>query len=363
MAEEQKPVYPPGLIPPGDPIFGIPPDEFAPEVTFTKTTLAEGRDWSHKVLGIPDLHAKGIMGEGITIAILDTGVDFEHEDLKSQVVTAGNKDFTGSPFGFKDHQSHGTHCAAIAAAAMNDRGLVGIAPKAKILIVKVLNDQGSGASSWIAAGIRWAADNGAHIISLSLGGPVPDGQTQNAISYAQSKGCWIVAAAGNEGRRTNSFPGNYEESMCIAGTDQEGNRASFSTINPENDIAAPGVKITAATPNNTYSIYSGTSMATPAVAGCLALVRGELLRYQLPIPSQAEIRQIAKQTAKDINPVGIDDYTGAGLIHVQGMLNHLLPSHPPKPTLGIVELTLEDLTATGQSKMRAAGLESFSVRL
>ena len=356
--------YPPGLFPPDEPIYGIPPDEFKPEVTYAATELAEAVDWSHEALGIPVLHKRGVMGEGIVIAIVDTGCDYEHEDLKSQIVTQGNKDFTGSPFGFKDYQSHGSHCAGIAAGAMNNKGYRGVAPKAKVLIAKALNDQGSGASSWIASSVRHAADNGAHIISMSLGGPTPDSETLQAIRYAIGKGCWIVAAAGNDGRRADSYPGDYDECIAVAALTPSGERASFSTINPQNDIAAPGVNIIAATPNNTYSRYSGTSMATPAVAGCLALVRGELLRYQLPIPDQKSILGFMQETARDVAPIGIDPGTGAGMIDTERLLKLLLPSTPrPEPPLGVVDLTLDDLTASGQAKIRAAGLERFSIKL
>lgn len=323
--------FPPGVIPPDEPIYVLPPEEQQPEISVRADKLAESRDWSHANLAVQPLFDRGIRGEGVVVAICDSGVDYEHLDLIDNIVREGNRDFTGSPSGFKDLNGHGTHCAGIAAAGANGNGLIGIAPLAKILVVKVLNDQGSGASRWIANGIRHAADNGADIISLSLGGPSPDNLTRSAIQYAVSRGCWVTCAGGNDSGPAENFPGHYPESVAVAATDRNDRRASFSTINRENDIAAPGVSIMSTLPKNRYGSMSGTSMSCPGVAGCLALVRGELKRTNRTMPTQTKLIEALVQTAKDIAPPGPDSSTGSGLIDVQALLNLLVPVGPIDP--------------------------------
>ena len=251
--------------------------------------------------------------------------------------TAGlpHRDFTGSPVGAADRQGHGTHCAGIAAASGDGQGIVGAAPDARVLAVKVLGDGGSGLSTWIAAGIRYAADQGADVISMSLGGPSPDQATRDAIRYAVGKGCWVVAAAGNEGPGTIGFPGGYPESCSVAAVGQDLQRAGFSSTNAEVDVAAPGVQIWSTLPGNRYGAMSGTSMATPYAAGSLACVRGALKAAGVAVPDQAGLLAAVKATAKDIAPAGPDTGTGAGLLDPTALLARLLgpnqPSPPPPP--------------------------------
>ena len=236
------------------------------------------------------------------------------------------------------HIVSNTHCGGIAAAAENGGGIVGAAPDAKLLGAKVLSNSGSGLSTWIARGIRWAADQGADIISLSLGGPGPDGDTQAAVAYAIAKGCWVVAAAGNDGGPASSYPGNYPGVVCVAATDPQDRRASFSTINPENDVSAPGVNIFSTLPGNRYGRMSGTSMATPYVSGSLACVRGALKAAGKPVPPADELLLAIAATAKDIPPSGRDSGTGWGLLDPVKLLAHLMgpaptpPSPPPPPS-------------------------------
>ncbi|MEM3120688.1 MAG: S8 family peptidase [Nitrososphaerota archaeon] len=335
----------------GEPIYTLPEDERQPEMSLRADEfykLAEDRDWGHSNLGIKDLYDKGYRGKGVVIAICDTGVSVNHPDLKSRIVEVGNKDFTGSNSGFLDRQGHGTHCAGIAAASANNQGIIGVAPEARIMAVKVLNDQGSGASSWIAAGIRWAADNGADIISLSLGGPSPDAATRVAVQYAASKGCWVVCAAGNDGREANSYPGHYPDSIAVVATDRENRRASFSTINSQNDVAAPGVSILSTLPDGRYGTMSGTSMATPYVSGCLALVRGAIKAAGKAIPNQSQMIELLHKESNDIPPEGVDKQTGGGLIHTARLIKLLTkesappgPGPEPEPTPSPTVITLK----------------------
>jgi subtilisin len=316
-----------------DPVYRLPPDELEPEVTYSArlfAAMADERDWGHVPLGLEVLHGRGIKGKGVTVAILDTGIDTAHPDLADRVLAG--KDFTGGN-GYGDEQGHGSHCAGIVAASTNGDGLIGAAPEARLLVGKVLDDSGSGRSSWIAAGIRWAADSGADIVSLSLGGPGADTATREAIRYAVAKGVWVVAAAGNSGKAGDNFPGHYTESCAVAAVGQDLKRASFSTLNDGNDIAAPGVSILSTLPGGRYGRMSGTSMATPYVAGCLALVRGSLKAAGKPIPPQSAMLDALGRTARDLASAGPDAETGAGLIETAKLLE-LLMGTPTTPRPG-----------------------------
>ncbi|MCS7216378.1 MAG: S8 family peptidase [Candidatus Bipolaricaulota bacterium] len=227
----------------------------------------------------------------IRIAILDTGIDQDHEDLRAKIVA--NRNFTTSPT-VDDRQGHGTHVAGIAAAVTNNaRGVAGVGFNAVLMNVKVLDDNGSGQYSWIANGIVWAADNGAHVINMSLGGPATSSTLEAAVRYAYSRGVVLVAAAGNENTSSPSYPAYYPECIAVAATDQNDAKASFSNYGAWVDIAAPGVSIYSTLPNHTnrtgvrnYGYLSGTSMAAPHVAGVAALIKA---RY--PALTNAQIAQ------------------------------------------------------------------------
>ncbi|MEN3011091.1 MAG: S8 family peptidase [Candidatus Bipolaricaulaceae bacterium] len=227
----------------------------------------------------------------IRIAILDTGIDQDHEDLRAKIVA--NRNFTTSPT-VDDRQGHGTHVAGIAAAVTNNaRGVAGVGFNTVLMNVKVLDDNGSGQYSWIANGIIWAADNGAHVINMSLGGPATSSTLEAAVRYAYSKGVVLVAAAGNENTSSPSYPAYYPECIAVAATDQNDVKASFSNYGAWVDIAAPGVSIYSTLPNHTnrtgvrnYGYLSGTSMAAPHVAGVAALIKA---RY--PTLTNAQIAQ------------------------------------------------------------------------
>jgi len=227
----------------------------------------------------------------IRIAILDTGIDQDHEDLKAKIVA--NVNFTTSRT-VDDRYGHGTHVAGIAAAITNNgKGVAGVGFNTSLMNVKVLGDNGSGQYSWIANGIVWAADNGAHVINMSLGGSSTSSTLEAAVKYAYGKGVVLVAAAGNENTSAPSYPAYYPECIAVAATDQNDAKASFSNYGSWVDIAAPGVSIYSTLPNHpnrigtrNYGSLSGTSMAAPHVAGVAALMKA---RY--PALTNAEIAQ------------------------------------------------------------------------
>jgi len=207
---------------------------------------------------------------GVKIAILDTGIDLDHPDLASKIV--GGANFTTSVT-LDDQHGHGTHVAGIAAAQTNNGlGVAGMGYESRLLNVKVLGDTGQGYMSWVAKGIIWAADNGANVISMSLGTTSPSSAVQDAINYAWNKGVVVVAAAGNNGSSTPFYPAYYSNCISVAATDSADRLASFSNRGDWVDVAAPGVSIYSTTRNGNYGYMSGTSMAAPHAAGLAALI-------------------------------------------------------------------------------------------
>ena len=213
----------------------------------------------------------------VKIAILDTGIDQDHPDLASKIVS--QKNCTTSPT-LDDLYGHGTHVAGIAAAATNNgAGVAGLGYNASLVNAKGLGDDGSGYYSWLANCIVWAADSGVKVINMSLGGSGKSQTLQNAVNYAWGKNVVLVAAAGNSGNSAPSYPAYYTNVIAVAATDQNDKKASWSSYGKWVDVAAPGVSIYSTLPNHTnvigilnYGTLSGTSMATPHVSGLAALV-------------------------------------------------------------------------------------------
>lgn len=214
--------------------------------------------------------------EKCRLAILDTGVDSEHEDIAANF-------FSISPKYNTDKNGHGTHCAGIACAVSNNQvGVASFSPNNQLVevsSVKVLSDAGSGSQQSIIQGIIEAADNGADVISLSLGGPSVDDKQKaynEAIAYANKSGAIVIVAAGNSNdNAANYAPANCKGVIVVTAVDDNLDRASFSNAieDIEMGIAAPGVEILSTFPNNTYRSMNGTSMATPYVAGLVAVMK------------------------------------------------------------------------------------------
>ncbi|CAH0343790.1 S8 family peptidase [Bacillus sp. CECT 9360] len=219
-------------------------------------------------------------GKGITIAILDTGCEITHPDLKDRII--GGRNFTGDDQGnkdiFLDYNGHGTHVAGTIAAVQNSSGVVGVAPEANLLILKVLDKNGSGQYDWIIDGINYAVEQKADIISMSLGGPEDVPELHEAIINAVKNKILVVCAAGNEGdgRDTTDelgYPGCYNEVISVGAIDLERRSSDFTNSHNEIDLVAPGEEILSTYLNGKYAKLSGTSMATPHVSGALALIK------------------------------------------------------------------------------------------
>jgi len=263
---------------------------FVPDDIYYSTAYASSHNGNIAQWGPPAVSASAAWGvtmgdPGIVIAIVDTGVDDTHPDLASKIV--GEYSYVGRSA--KDGFGHGTHCAGIAAAATNNNvGIAGMCPNCGILSVKVLNDQGSGYMSDVASGITYAASHGARVISLSLGGSGRSETLHRALDYAITNNALPVCAMGNSGSSSNTpEPAYWNDCLSVIATDQNGVKASFSNSGIKADVAAPGLAILSTMPTypvtltstygyrTNYDALSGTSMATPMVAGIAGLVLSE----------------------------------------------------------------------------------------
>lgn len=249
-------------------------------------------------------------GEGVVIAVLDTGCQTDHPDLACNIVGGRNftTDYGGDRECYEDNHYHGTHVAGTVAAAYNGQGVVGAAPKASLLILKVLTGEGSGDYQWIIDAIEyalaWRGPRGerVRIITMSLGGPDDASALHEAIIKAVQSQVCVVVAAGNEGDSNPdtpelSYPGSYNEVIQVGAVDFEGRLAPFSNTNNQVDVVAPGVKIVSTYPGSKYGVLSGTSMATPHVAGALALIHNRCEQeFGRPLTEGELYAQLCKRT-------------------------------------------------------------------
>jgi subtilisin len=331
-----------------EPIFRLPPFE----VQAVTKALSETLDWSIGFLGIPAVWAQ-TEGEGVKVAVLDTGCDLDHPDLQGAVV--GAMDFSGSLWGVRDRSSHGSWCAGMIGARANDIGVRGIVPKCQLLIGKVLGDDGSGSEQAILNGIKWAAAQGANIISMSLGGPRMSESLHTAIkAFVAKPHRFVICAAGNDGRENSvGYPAVWEETVAVAAVDRNGRLTSFSSRGPQVDIAAPGQDMLSTVPLSAggYAKMSGTSMATPVVAGVAAACLSKHLKEGglTGLETWQDLLAHLRKTAKDAGPQGPDTGYGYGIINPAKLLADIAPVTPPvtpTPEGPDVQVTAKD--AKGQ---------------
>ena len=296
------------------------------EVDIPMKMSADVVDWGVSRIGADKVWSIG-SGTGVKIAIIDTGVQKDHPDLVSNIITG--YDFVNNDSDANDDNGHGTHVAGIAAATLNQAGVVGVSNTSKILPIKVLNAQGYGYLSDVAKGIYFAADNGARIINLSLGSSTDSLTLRDAVNYASNKGVLIAAAAGNDSGAPCSYPASYSNVICVVATDSRNMLASFSNIGGE--LAAPGVYNYSTYIGSSYRYLSGTSMATPHVAGASAL-----LFSICPTCTSTQIRELLRDSAVDLGEVGKDILFGYGLVDLTSAVSQL-NSEEEEPTPAPVE--------------------------
>jgi type VII secretion-associated serine protease mycosin len=261
----------------------------------------------------------------VVVAIIDSGIDPYHPELRDKLVQGWSA--VGGSHNIKDEDGHGTHCAGIAAAISgNGTGIAGMAPNVKIMPVRVLDAKGEGDDEDIAAGVIWAANHGASVISMSVGSLESARVLKDAVAYAQRKNVLIVAAMGNDGNNKPNFPAQYKGVMAVGATDSEDQLADFSNTGNWISVTAPGVDILstmctypcASTKDGAsegYAKEDGTSMATPYVAGLAALVRS-----RWPELSAEQVRQTIEMTATDLGSKGFDSRFGHGRINARRAL-------------------------------------------
>ncbi len=274
--------------------------------------IAQTRPWGIDRVDADVLHDNGETGNGADVAIIDTGIDDDHPDLQANV-GAGKAyvDCKGPNcnYPWSDDNDHGTHCAGIADAVDNSEGVVGVSTEATLHAVKVLDKNGSGSFSDVAAGIEYVADQGWDVGSLSLGADSGSQTVKDACTYAYNNGVLLVGAAGNSGPCTDcvGYPAAYEEVIAVSSTDSDDSLSSFSSTGPEVELAAPGGSIYS-TVIGGYDTFSGTSMACPHVSGA----GGQLMANGA---SNTEARQQLQDTAEDIGLS--ENESGYGLLDAE----------------------------------------------
>ena len=280
-----------------------------------------GEQWNLDLVESDAAHATAT-GAGAVIAVVDSGVQADHPDLAGQVLPG--RDFVQNDGTPQDGNGHGTHVSGIALAVEgNGVGVSSVAPGAKLLPVRVLDDGGGGTSEGVAAGIDWARTNGADVINLSLGSEVPiigamgGDEIDAAIRRALAAGIVVVAAAGNNGVPVCEQPAAGEGLLCVGAVDKRKQRSVFSSFGNGLGVVAPGGSllggaedVLSTVPPSTYDVYAGTSQAAPHVAGVAALLVGKGLR------GQAAVKRIL-DTATDLGPAGDDPEYGNGLVNAR----------------------------------------------
>ena len=318
---------------------------------------AYAQQWGLVKINAPAAWDRCTGDPSVVVAVVDTGADLDHPDLAAQLVPgfdmvdlgphptppAGFRfegDFAGRDATPDDEVGHGTHVAGtIAAASDNALGVAGVTWTCRIMPIKAMTRmvrisdgqvRGVGSSADIAAAISYAADHGASVVNLSLGSSSSTTVESSAIAYAIGRGCVVVAAMGNDGTGSPSYPAAYPDVVSVGAIDRTDQRASFSQTGSHIDVVAPGVDVLSTYPDNTYASLSGTSMATPHVSGVAALVRSVR-----PSLTPAQVADILRSTARPLrddagDPVPNDRY-GCGLVDADAAVHATQSSERSQP--------------------------------
>lgn len=293
---------------------------------------AQMEDWGIGSSKIPAAWSSGFTGSGVKISVIDSGIS-QHEDLR---IAGGYSavDYTAS---FSDDQGHGTHVAGIIGARHNGLGIRGVAYETELYAVKAFNQNGEAFLSDMIEGIDWSVANGMDIINLSAGTQTDSFALRSSVDKAYAAGLLVVAAAGNDGNDlgtgdTADFPARYPSVISVAAVDRNSARALFSSTGSTVEVSAPGVNILSTFPNNRYAYMSGTSMATPYVAGNLAL-----MKQAYPHLTNEQLRQVLVSQVRDAGPAGRDPYFGFGILQASSYTTPIVIKE---------DLTVSGLTAS-----------------
>ena len=267
-----------------------------------------GSQWNMSRIRVPEAHAITRGRPGVRVAIVDTGVDMKHPDLVGHVESVW--DFIHQDDDARDDNGHGTHCAGVVVAQPDGVGVLGVAPGVTVLAVKALDEEGLGTWSQVAEGIVAAVRRRADVINLSLGAPQASFTLSEAVKFAVESGVTVVAAAGNENSDIPSYPASWPGVISVGSSNTKDLKSPFSNCGPTLTLAAPGSKIVSTLRYGEWGEMSGTSMASPHVAGVAALIKSVAPGF-----TSAQIRDRLVATVDDLGAPGRDDQTGAGRVN------------------------------------------------
>ncbi len=283
-------------------------------LNINETQSNEVIDYGVKMVGAP-LEWKETMGEGIKIGVVDTGICTSHPEFSNRIADGVN--FTKEdPRSIEDYSGHGTHVAGILAAEKNGIGVVGVAPKAKLYIAKAFDKSGKTDYSCVEKSILWLMDKNVDVINMSFSSPYTSERYSRLVRMIHRKGITMICAAGNEGTNGNNtigYPANFAETIAVSAVDINKTIADFSSQGSAAEISAAGINIYSTYLNNGYATLSGTSMATPIIAGAAAILQAKgVMRYHRRLTPD-EIRLLLNIYTEDLSGLGRDDRYGYGL--------------------------------------------------
>ena len=295
--------------------------------------------WGIEKIGAENL-GKIVIRE-VRIAVMDTGIDLEHPDLKDNI--AGGVNIPDPAFSLMDINGHGTHVAGIISATNNEIGVLGVAPKSQLYAIKIFrtdNSQTFAYYSDIISGLEWCINNGIQVVNMSFGSSVDNPSLHNAIVKVRNAGILLVASAGDKGSSEPIYPAAYPEVISVSAVDALDNKAKWSNYGYSIDLVAPGVDILSTYLDGEYVRFSGTDTATPHVTGVLALALAAQIK-----PEDAE--KIIFDKAKDLGEKGRDDIYGYGLVDAKRTaysawwIPPLTVTAQARPTSGFAPLTVD----------------------